>query len=257
MIQSDVNMNMNTNTNVNINVDTHETDKFSALAHQWWDPTGNFRPLHDINPLRLDWVEAILGGSTSLHGKTIVDVGCGGGLVSEGLARRGNEKTRVTGIDMADKPLAVARLHALEMNVDTRCLEYVLSTAEALAESRPASCDAVTCFEMLEHVPQPASVIAACAQLAKPGAPIFFSTLNRNPLSYAAAIVGAEYVLKMLPKGTHDYTKFITPAELARMARAAGLRVEQVRGMDYNPFSHVTRWSNRPWINYAMLCYKA
>lgn len=238
------------------NVDHQETEKFSALAHQWWDSQGSFRALHDINPLRLDWIEDVLGGTGSLKGKIIVDVGCGGGLVSEGLARRGDDQTRVTGIDMADKPLKVARLHALEVNIGVPRLEYLLSTAESLAQSRPNSCDAVTCLEMLEHVPEPASVITACAELAKPNAPIFFSTLNRNPLAYAAAIVGAEYILGLLPKGTHDYKKFITPAELAYMARAAGLRVESIRGMDYNPMSHVARWGSRPWINYAMLCYK-
>jgi 2-polyprenyl-6-hydroxyphenyl methylase / 3-demethylubiquinone-9 3-methyltransferase len=238
------------------NVDQQETDKFSALAHQWWDPTGNFRPLHDINPLRLDWIEDILGGAGSIKGKTVVDIGCGGGLVSEGLASRGNDSSAITGIDMADKPLKIARLHALESNITAPRLEYLLTTAESLAQTRPNSCDAVTCLEMLEHVPNPASVIDACAKLAKPNAPIFFSTLNRNPLAYATAIVGAEYVLNFLPKGTHDYNKFITPAELAQMARAAGLRVESIRGMDYNPFTHVARWSSHPWVNYAVLCYK-
>jgi 2-polyprenyl-6-hydroxyphenyl methylase/3-demethylubiquinone-9 3-methyltransferase len=229
------------------NVDTQETDKFSALAHRWWDLTGEFRALHDINPLRLDWIEQTLG---DLKGKVLVDIGCGGGLVSEGMARRG---ALVCGIDMADKPLAVAKLHALDSGIT---VDYQLSTAEDLAAQRPASCDAVTCLEMLEHVPNPASVVAACASLAKPGAPIFFSTINRNPLAYATAVVGSEYVLNLLPKGTHDYAKFITPAELAKMARDAGLRVEQIRGMEYNPFSHVARWSTRPWVNYAMLCYK-
>jgi 2-polyprenyl-6-hydroxyphenyl methylase / 3-demethylubiquinone-9 3-methyltransferase len=229
------------------NTDPAELAKFSALAHRWWDLTGEFRALHDINPLRLDWIEQTLGG---LKAKHVVDIGCGGGLVSEGMARRG---ARVTGIDMADKPLAVAKLHALDSEV---AVDYQLITAEALAEARPASCDAVTCLEMLEHVPDPASVVTACAALAKPGAPIFFSTLNRNPLAYATAVVGAEYVLNLLPKGTHDYAKFITPAELAKMARDAGLRVERIRGMDYNPFSHVARWSERPGVNYAMLCYK-
>jgi 2-polyprenyl-6-hydroxyphenyl methylase / 3-demethylubiquinone-9 3-methyltransferase len=229
------------------NVDTQETDKFSALAHRWWDLTGECRALHDINPLRLDWIEHTLGGLT---GRAVVDIGCGGGLVSEGMARRG---AAVCGIDMADKPLTVAKLHALDSSVT---VDYQLSTAEELATQRPASCDAVTCLEMLEHVPNPASVVAACAALAKPGAPIFFSTINRNPLAYATAVVGAEYVLNLLPKGTHDYAKFITPAELAKMARDTGLRVEQIRGIEYNPFSHVAWWSTRPWVNYAMLCYK-
>jgi 2-polyprenyl-6-hydroxyphenyl methylase / 3-demethylubiquinone-9 3-methyltransferase len=253
-------MSMSSTNNNNVvkphNVDTQETDKFSALAHQWWDTTGSFRALHDINPLRLDWIEDILGGVGSLKGKTVIDIGCGGGLVSEGLARRGDTTSRVTGIDMADKPLTVAKLHALEAEIIPPCLEYYLSTAETFAQQYPATFDAVTCLEMLEHVPQPASVIAACAQLAKVGTPIFFSTINRNPLAYTAAVLGAEYVLNILPKGTHDYAKFITPAELARMARAAGLRVEQIRGIEYNPFSHVARWSTRPWVNYAMLCYK-
>jgi 2-polyprenyl-6-hydroxyphenyl methylase / 3-demethylubiquinone-9 3-methyltransferase len=230
------------------NIDPSELAKFSALAHRWWDVSGEFRALHDINPLRLDWIESTLGGLT---GKQAVDIGCGGGLVSEGMARRG---AVVTGIDMADKPLAVAKLHALETHTE---VDYQLSTAEALASARPASCDVVTCLEMLEHVPDPASVVAACAALAKPGAPVFFSTINRNPLAYAMAVVGAEYVLNLLPKGTHDYAKFITPAELAKMARDAGLRVERIRGMDYNPFSHVARWSERPWVNYAMLCYQS
>ncbi len=232
---------------MNPNTDPAELAKFSALAHRWWDLTGEFRALHDINPLRLDWIEQVASG---LEGKHIVDIGCGGGLVSEGMARRG---AQVTGIDMADKPLAVAKLHALDSGVT---VDYRLITAEALASARAASCDVVTCLEMLEHVPDPASVVAACAALAKPGAPIFFSTLNRNPLAYMTAVVGAEYVLGLLPKGTHDYAKFITPAELAKMARDAGLRVERIRGMDYNPFSHVARWSERPWVNYAMLCYK-
>jgi 2-polyprenyl-6-hydroxyphenyl methylase/3-demethylubiquinone-9 3-methyltransferase len=256
MTSTNSNNNTFNNASTHHNVDTQETDKFSALAHQWWDTTGNFRPLHDINPLRLDWIEEILGGVGALKGKTIVDIGCGGGLVSEGMARRGDATSRITGLDMADKPLTVAKLHALEAEINSPRLEYHLSTAEAFAQQHPASCDAVTCLEMLEHVPQPASVIAACAQLAKSGAPIFFSTINRNPLAYATAVVGAEYILNILPKGTHDYAKFITPAELARMARAAGLRVEQIRGIEYNPFSYVARWSARPWINYAMLCYK-
>lgn len=239
-----------------LNVDNQETEKFSTLAHQWWDPLGSFRPLHEVNPLRLDWIESVLGGQGSLKGKTIVDIGCGGGLVSEGLARRGDEYTRITGIDMADNPLKIARLHALESNIVSPCLEYVLSTVESFAKDKPNSCDAVVCLEMLEHVPDPASVIQSCAYLAKPNAPIFFSTLNRNPLSYLAAIVAAEYVLNILPKGTHDYKKLITPAELAYMVRAAGLRVESIRGMDYNPITHIASWSTRAWINYSMLCYK-
>ena len=170
--------------------------------------------------------------------------------MSEGLATRG---AVVTGVDMADKPLAVAKLHALEAGVT---VDYQQMTAETLAAQRPAAFDVVTCLEMLEHVPDPASVVAACAAMAKPGAPLFFSTLNRNPLAYITAVVGAEYVLNLLPRGTHDYAKFITPDELARMARAAGLRVERIRGMSYNPFSHVASWTAKPLVNYAMLCYK-
>ncbi len=231
------------------NTDPLELAKFSALAHRWWDLTGEFRALHDINPLRLDWMQAAAGGA--LEGKRWLDVGCGGGLIAEGMARRG---ATVVGIDMADKALAVAKLHALDNEV---AVDYRLSTAEALALAEPASFDAISCLEMLEHVPQPASVIAACAQAAKPGAPVFFSTINRNPLAYATAVVGAEYVLNLLPKGTHDYAKFITPAELTRMARAAGLTVLDVRGMDYNPFTHHASWSPRPWVNYAVACVKA
>lgn len=232
------------------NTDPAELAKFSALAHRWWDATGEFRALHDINPLRLDWIAQVTGG---LAGKTIVDIGCGGGLVSEGMARRGDAATRVTGLDMAEKPLAVAKLHALESEL---AIDYQLSTAESWAASHPARYDIVTCLEMLEHVPDPARVVAACAQLAKPGAPLFFSTINRNLLAYATVVVGAEYVLGLLPKGTHEYAKFITPAQLAKMARDAGLRVDRIRGMEYNPFTHTARWSERPWVNYALLCYK-
>jgi 2-polyprenyl-6-hydroxyphenyl methylase / 3-demethylubiquinone-9 3-methyltransferase len=239
-----------------MNVDTQETDKFSALAHQWWNPKGDFKTLHTINPLRLDWIEDTLGGYHSLYGKTIADIGCGGGLVSEGLARRGNEYTQILGIDMAQTPLTVAQLHALEMGISEPQLTYRLMTAESLADERPQQFDAITCLEMLEHVPHPASVVSACAKLAKPNSPIFFSTLNRTPLSYATSVIGAEYVLKLLPKGTHDYQKFITPSELACMAREAGLHVERIMGLDYNPLSHVVRWTARPWVNYVMLCYK-
>ena len=240
------NSNNNGNANNTTNTDPAELNKFSALAHRWWDAKGEFRPLHDINPLRLDWIESVV----ALKGIKAADIGCGGGLVSEGLATRG---AVVTGVDMADKPLAVAKLHALEAGVT---VDYQQMTAETLAAQRPAAFDVVTCLEMLEHVPDPASVVAACAAMAKPGAPLFFSTLNRNPLAYITAVVGAEYVLNLLPRGTHDYAKFITPDELARMARAAGLRVERIRGMSYNPFSHVASWTAKPLVNYAMLCYK-
>lgn len=230
------------------NADPAELAKFSALAHRWWDLTGEFRALHDINPLRLDWVASVVGG---VAGQRLLDVGCGGGLISEGMARRG---ASVVGIDMADKALAVAKLHALDHDIR---VDYRLTTAEDLASAEPAQFDVVTCMEMLEHVPAPASVIAACAAAAKPGAHVFFSTINRNPLAYATAVIGAEYVLNILPKGTHDYAKFITPAELTRMARAAGLTVLEVRGMDYNPFTHHASWSPRPWVNYAVSCVKA
>ena len=234
------------------NSDTSELNKFSALAHRWWDTTGEFRPLHDINPLRLDWIEATVRARLGkFEGLASLDIGCGGGLVSEGLARRG---VLTTGIDLADKPLAVAKLHALEAGIS---INYQLCSAENMAAQQPASFDFVTCLEMLEHVPDPASVVAAAAACAKAGAPIFFSTLNRNPLSYATAVLGAEYILGLLPKGTHDYAKFITPDELARMARAAGLIVADIRGMDYNPLTHRASWSARPWVNYAMLCFKA
>ena len=236
-----------------LNTDPAELDKFSALAHRWWDRMGEFRPLHDINPLRLDWIESI---ANPLAGKQALDIGCGGGLVSEGLAVRG---ASVIGIDMADKPLAVAKLHAMETKFNAPYLDvsYRQMTAEAMAAESPNTFDLVTCLEMLEHVPDPSSVVAAAASCAKAGAPVFFSTINRNPIAYATAVVGAEYVLNLLPKGTHDYAKFITPDELARMARAAGLQVAEIRGMHYNPFTHSASWTRRPLVNYAMLCYKS
>lgn len=207
------------------NFDPAEIAKFEALANRWWDPTSEFKPLHDINPLRCGYIDE----RAPLAGKVVVDVGCGGGLLSEAMAQRG---AQVTGIDMGQAPLSVAKLHALESGVS---IDYRQVSAEQLALEQPAHHDIVTCLEMLEHVPDPAAIIRACADLAKPGAHLFFSTINRNPKAYAFAIVGAEYLLKMLPKGTHEYSKFIRPAELANWVRHAGLSLESMIGMTYNP----------------------
>ena len=234
--------------NAEVNTDPAELEKFSALASQWWDPHGKFRPLHDINPLRLALIDTASGG---VKGKRAVDIGCGGGLVSEGLARLG---AQVTGVDMAGKALAVARLHALEANI---VVDYREATAEAMAAEMPEQFDVVTCLEMLEHVPDPASVVAACAKLAKPGATVFFSTISRTPKAYATAVLGAEYVLGLLPKGTHDYAKFLKPSELVGFARSAGLQLLEMRGMDYNPFTHVAKWKDDTTVNYLIVCRKA
>lgn len=207
------------------NVDPAEIAKFEALANRWWDPTSEFKPLHEINPLRSNYIDE----RAKLAGKTVLDVGCGGGLLSEAMAQRG---ANVTGIDMGQAPLSVAQLHALESGVS---VNYRKIPAEQLATEQPAHYEVVTCLEMLEHVPDPAAIIQACADLAKPGAHLFFSTINRNPKAYLFAIVGAEYLLKMLPKGTHEYSKFIRPAELAGWVRAAGLTLENITGMTYNP----------------------
>ncbi len=207
------------------NIDPSEIAKFEALADRWWDPTSEFKPLHDINPLRCNYIDE----RAPLAGKVVVDIGCGGGILSEAMAQRG---ATVTGIDMGAAPLSVARLHALESGVK---IDYRQLPAEQLAAEQPAHYDIVTCLEMLEHVPNPASIIRACADLAKPGAHLFFSTINRNPKAYVFAIVGAEYLLKMLPKGTHEYGKFIRPAELANWIRSAGLILENITGMTYNP----------------------
>jgi 2-polyprenyl-6-hydroxyphenyl methylase/3-demethylubiquinone-9 3-methyltransferase len=209
------------------NVDHREIAKFEAMASRWWDPEGDFRPLHDINPARLAYVTE----RADLSAGPVLDVGCGGGILAEGMARAGS---RVTGIDMGQSPLAVARLHALDSGVE---IDYVATTAEALAAERPGAFTTVTCMEMLEHVPDYPSTVQACADLAASGGNLFFSTINRNPKAYALAVVGAEYVLGLLPKGTHDYEKFIKPHELAAAARRAGLVVRDVRGMRYNPFT--------------------
>ena len=230
-----------------MNADPAELQKFSDLAHRWWDPTSEFRPLHEINPLRLGHIERLAGG---LSGKRVVDVGCGGGILAEAMARRG---ALVTGIDLGEKPIKVAQLHALESG--TR-VDYRLQSAEALAEEEPGSFDVVTCMEMIEHVPDPASTIAACARMARPGGHVFFSTLNRNAKSFLFAIVGAEYVLGLLPRGTHEYARFIRPSELAGWARAAGLGVDDLTGMTYNPVTRTYALGRDVGVNYIAACRK-
>jgi len=229
------------------NADQAELDKFSALAHRWWDPNSEFRPLHEINPLRLEWID----GLAPLNGKAVLDVGCGGGILAEGMAGKG---ATVTGIDLSEKALKVAKLHKLESGAQ---VDYKLIAAEALAAEQPASFDVVTCMEMLEHVPSPASIVAACAELVKPGGWVFCSTLNRNPKSYLFAIVGAEYVLKLLPRGTHDWAKFIKPSELASFGRHAGLDLAEVMGMSYNPISKAYKLARDTEVNYLMAFRKA
>jgi len=226
------------------NADPLELDKFSALAHKWWDPNSEFKPLHEINPLRLDYIDHL----ASLDGKTVLDVGCGGGILAESMTGRG---AAVTGIDLAEKSLKVAKLHLLESgaSVDYRCI-----AVETLAAELPTSFDVVTCMEMLEHVPNPESVVRACAELVKPGGWVFFSTLNRNPKSYLFAIIGAEYVLNLLPRGTHDYARFIKPSELSRYARSAGLAVNDLIGMTYNPLTKVYKLEHDTAVNYTIAC---
>jgi 2-polyprenyl-6-hydroxyphenyl methylase/3-demethylubiquinone-9 3-methyltransferase len=230
-----------------LNADAQELAKFSELAHRWWDPDSEFRPLHQINPLRLEWID----GLAQLRGKVVVDIGCGGGILAEAMAQRA---AHVTGADLAARPLGVARLHALETGVSN--IEYREIAAEALAAERPGSYDVVTCMEMLEHVPDPSSVVHACSTLVKPGGWVFFSTLNRNPKSFLFAIVGAEYVLQLLPKGTHEYAKFIRPSELSRWCRDAGLSVQGSRGMQYNPLSKRYWLSADTSVNYLIACRK-
>lgn len=225
-----------------INVDPVELQKFGELAHRWWDPRSEFKPLHDINPLRLGYIDRAAG----LKGKRVLDVGCGGGILSEAMCSAG---ASVTGIDVGDKPLKVAQMHLLESNLD---VEYRKITVEALAEERPHQYDVITCMEMLEHVPDPASTVNACARLAKPGGRVFFSTINRNPKSYFFAILGAEYVLNLLPRGTHYYARFITPSELAGYCRRAELQVEHLIGMSYNPFTKVYSLVDDTSVNYIL-----
>lgn len=225
-----------------LNADPTELEKFSQLAHRWWDPGSDFKPLHDINPLRLAWID----GHCGLAGKKVVDVGCGGGLLSEAMATQG---ALVTGIDLADQALSVARLHLLESG---RQVDYRKVSAEDLATLEAGAFDVVTCMEMLEHVPDPASTVAACATLARPGGHVFFSTINRNPKAYLLAVIGAEYVLRMLPRGTHDYARFIKPSELMRCARLAGLVPDDLRGMSYNPLNGRYSLGDDSDVNYLL-----
>jgi 2-polyprenyl-6-hydroxyphenyl methylase/3-demethylubiquinone-9 3-methyltransferase len=229
-----------------LNADPQELAKFSELAHRWWDPDSEFRPLHQINPLRLDWIDRL----AQLRGKRVVDVGCGGGILADAMARRG--AAEVLGIDLASKPLKVAQLHALEAG--TPSIDYREVAAEQLAAEQPASFDVVTCMEMLEHVPVPASIVQACATLVKPGGWVFFSTLNRNAKAFLFAIVGAEHVLELLPKGTHEYARFIKPSELARWCRDAGLDLVETRGLGYNPLTRRYRLSGDTSVNYLVAC---
>ena len=229
------------------NVDPAELAKFSELAHRWWDPESEFRPLHQINPLRLGWIDGLVG----LGSKQVVDVGCGGGILADAMARKG---AQVLGIDLATKSLKVAQLHALEAG--TPGVQYREVSAEALAAERPGQFDVVTCMEMLEHVPDPAAVVQACAQMVKPGSWVFFSTLNRNPKSFLFAIVGAEYLLKLLPKGTHEYARMIKPSELSQWAREAGLELHSFKGMEYNPLSKRYWLSEDTSVNYLLACRK-
>jgi len=225
-----------------INVDPLELEKFSQLAHRWWDPGSEFKPLHDINPLRLDHIDRI----AELKGKRVLDVGCGGGILSEAMAARG---ASVTGIDLGEKPLKVAQLHLLESGLQ---VDYRLVAAESLAQEMPGAFDIVTCMELLEHVPDPAATVRACAELTRPGGHVFVSTINRNLKSYVLAIVGAEYVLKLLPRGTHDYEKFIKPSELAAACRSAGLDVRGITGMTYNPFTKSYALGGDTDVNYVL-----
>lgn len=229
-----------------LNADPGELAKFSDLAHRWWDPNSEFKPLHDINPLRLDWIEQHAG----LAGRRILDVGCGGGLLSEGMAARG---ASVTGIDLSEKALGVARLHLLESGQQ---VEYRHIAAERMADECPQQFDLVTCLEMLEHVPDPASIVSACARLVKPGGQVFFSTINRNPKAYLLAVIGAEYILGMLPKGTHDYAKFVRPSELARWCKQSGLEPEELIGMSYNPLTGKYALVADTGVNYLVRCRK-
>ena len=228
------------------NVDPAELRKFGDLAHRWWDPQGEFRPLHELNPLRLAWIDGLAG----LAGKNVLDVGCGGGILTEAMARLG---ARVTGIDLSEKPLKVAQLHLLESGLS---IDYFLSSAEDFSNLNKNKFDTVTCMELLEHVPEPASTVAACARLVKPGARVFFSTINRNPKSYLLGVIGAEYFLKLLPRGTHDYARFVKPSELSRWCRDAGLRPLELTGMTYNPLAKQYRLGPDCDVNYLLCCAK-
>ena len=230
------------------NADQAELDKFSQIAHRWWDPNSEFKPLHDINPLRLGWVDKLSGG---IAGKRVIDVGCGGGILAESMAAKG---ASVTGIDLSEKALKVAKLHQLETGVQ---VDYRHVSAEAMAEELPGTFDVVTCMEMLEHVPDPGSILSACCKLAKPGGWVFLSTLNRNPKSYLFAIIGAEYVLNMLPKGTHDWSRFLKPHELAAYARQVGLEPVELMGMTYNPFSETYKLERDTDVNYLLACRRS
>lgn len=227
-----------------MNADPLEIQKFSELAHRWWDPTSEFRPLHEINPLRLEWIHA----RAALAGKKVIDIGCGGGILTESMARKGAD---VTGIDLSDKALKVADLHGLESGITVK---YRLVSAEDMAAEQPGQYDVVTCMEMLEHVPDPAAVVKAAATLVKPGGHVFFSTINRNPKAYLFAVIGAEYLLRLLPRGTHDYAKFITPAELSQFVREAGLQVDGLKGMTYNPLTKIYALNQDTSVNYMVAC---
>ncbi len=229
-----------------MNADPQELAKFSELAHRWWDPSSEFKPLHEINPLRLGWIDGI----ARLKGKSVLDVGCGGGILAEAMAKLG---ASVKGIDLSEKALKVATLHLLESRLD---VDYEEISAESLAQREPGKYAALTCMEMLEHVPDPASTVGACAQLVRPGGHVFFSTINRNPKSYLLAVIGAEYILRLLPRGTHDYAKFIKPSELARHCRAAGLTLRSVIGMSYNPLTQVYSLNDDASVNYLMHCVR-
>ena len=229
-----------------MNADELELQKFSALAHRWWDPNSEFKPLHDINPLRLNYIDTL----AKIAGKKVIDVGCGGGILSESMAVRGAD---VTGIDLGEKPLKVAKLHLLETG---QKVDYRLIAAEDMAAEQPEQFDVVTCMEMLEHVPDPASIVRACAHMVKPGGHLFFSTINRNPKSYLFAVIGAEYLLNLLPRGTHDYAKFIKPSELARFCRDTGLTVNEVIGMTYNPLSKIYALGPDSSVNYLLAARK-
>lgn len=228
------------------NVDQNELQKFAALAHRWWDPNSEFKPLHEINPLRLNYIDQQVG----LKGKRVLDVGCGGGILSESMSARGAD---VTGIDLGEKALKVAQLHQMESGAN---VAYRLVAVEVLAEEQPESFDVVTCMEMLEHVPDPAAVIEACARLVKPGGTVFFSTINRNPKAYLFAVIGAEYILNMLPRGTHAYEKFIKPSELGQWSRLAGLTTTDIKGMSYNPLTKRYWLGNDVSVNYLMRTVK-